>query len=69
MSEHIISGNGDRFNQNDWVIDTEKVQKGCEDLLEAPQNSFYQKELTRVIGFLSSTIQPVEAAKIQLRLL
>ena len=69
MSEHIISGNGDRFNQNDWVIDTREGTKGCEDLLEAPQNSFYQKELTRVIGLLSSTIQPVEAAKVQLRLL
>ena len=69
MSEHIISGNGDRFNQNDWVIDTREGTKGCEDLLEAPQNSFYQKELTRIIGLLSSTIQPVEAAKVQLRLL
>ena len=69
MSEHIISGNGDRFNQNDLVIDTREGTKGCQDLLEAPQNSFYQKELTRVIGLLSSTIQPVEAAKIQLRLL
>ena len=69
MSEHIISGNGDRFNQNDLVIDTREGTKGCQDLLEAPQNSFYQKELTRVIGLLSSTIQPVEAAKVQLRLL
>ena len=69
MSEHIICGNGDRFNQNALVIDTREGTKGCQDLLETPQNSFYQKELTRVLGLLSSTIQPVEAAKVQLRLL
>ena len=36
MSEHIISGNGDRFNQNDLVIDTREDTKCCQDLLEAP---------------------------------
>ena len=68
MSEHIIFGNGDRFNQNELLIDTREGTKGCQDLLEAPQDSFYQKELTRVIGLLSCNIQPVEASKVQLRL-
>ena len=69
MSEHIIFGNGDRFNQNELLIDTREGTKGCQDLLEAPQDSFYQKELTRVIGLLSCNIQPLEASKVQLRLL
>ena len=32
MSENRISGNGDRFNQNDFVIDTREGTKSCQDL-------------------------------------
>ena len=35
MSENKISGNGDRFNQNDFVIDTREGTKSCQDLSES----------------------------------
>ena len=41
MSENRISGNGDRFNQNDFVIDTRESAKSCQDLSEPSQESFY----------------------------
>ena len=41
MSENRISGNGDRFNQNDFVIDTREGAKSCQDLSEPSQESFY----------------------------
>ena len=41
MSENRISGNGDRFNQNDFVIDTTDGVKRCQDLSEPSQESFY----------------------------
>ena len=41
MSENRISGNGDRFNQNDFVIDTREGGKSCQDLPEPSQESFY----------------------------
>ena len=34
MSENIISGNGDRFNQNDFVTDTRAGKKSCQNLSE-----------------------------------
>ena len=64
VSENRISGNGDRFNQNDIVIGTREGTKSCQDLSEPSQES-----LTRVVGLLSSTIQALEPAKIQLRFL
>ena len=30
MSENRISGNGDRFNQNEFAIDTREDTKGCQ---------------------------------------
>ena len=41
MSKNRISGNGDRFNQNDFVIDTREGAKSCQDLSEPSQESFY----------------------------
>ena len=41
MSENRISGNGDRFNQNDFVIDTREGTKSCQDLSEPSQEPFY----------------------------
>ena len=41
MSKNRISGNGDRFNQNDFVIDTREGTKSCQDLSELSQGSFY----------------------------
>ena len=40
MSENRISGNGDRFNQNDFVIDSRGGTKSCQDLSEPSQESF-----------------------------
>ena len=40
MSENRISGNDYRFNQNDFVIDTRKGTKSCQDLSEPSQESF-----------------------------
>ena len=41
MSEKRISRNGDRFNQNDFVIHTREGTKSCQDLSEPSQESFY----------------------------
>ena len=41
MSKNRISGNGDRFNQNDFVIDTREGTKSCQDLSEPSQEPFY----------------------------
>ena len=41
MSENRISGNGDRLNQNDFVIYTRENAKSCQDMLEPSQESFY----------------------------
>ena len=41
VSENRISGNGDRFNQNDIVIGTREGTKSCQDLSEPSQESFY----------------------------
>ena len=41
MSENIISGNGDKFNQNDFAIDTKEGRKSYQDLSEHSQESFY----------------------------
>ena len=41
MSENRISGNEDRFNQNDFGIDTREGAKSCQDLSEPSQESFY----------------------------
>ena len=41
MSENRISGNGDRVNQNDLVIDTREVTKSCQDLSAPSQESSY----------------------------
>ena len=68
MSENRISGNGDRFNQNDFVIDTREGAKSCQDLSEPSQESFYNSSGIDQ-GFLLYTIQAVEPANIQLRFL
>ena len=39
MPENKISGNGDRFNQNDFVIDTREDTKCCQNLSELSQES------------------------------
>ena len=41
MSENRISGNGDRFNQNDFVIEIREGTKSCQDLSESSLESFY----------------------------
>ena len=41
MSENRTSGNGDRFNQNDFVIDIKEGRKSCQDLSEPSQELFY----------------------------
>ena len=41
MSGNKISGNGDRFNQNDFVIDTREGTKKCQNLSKPSQKSFY----------------------------
>ena len=41
MSENRISGNGDRFNQNGFVINTREGPESCQDLSEPSQESFY----------------------------
>ena len=41
MSQNRISGNGDRFNQNDFFIDTREGTKSGKDLPEPSQESFY----------------------------
>ena len=41
MSEKRISRNGDRFNQNDFVIDTREGTNSCQDLSKPSQESFY----------------------------
>ena len=41
MSENRISGNGNRFNQNDFVIETKEATKSCQDMTEPSQESFY----------------------------
>ena len=41
MSENIISGNGETFNQNDFVTDTKEGRKSYQDLSEHSQESFY----------------------------
>ena len=41
MPENRISGNGDRFNQNGFVIDTREGPESCQDLSEPSQESFY----------------------------
>ena len=41
MSENRISGNGDRFNQNHFVIDTREGTKNSQDLSEPSQVKFY----------------------------
>ena len=61
MLENRISGNGDRFNQNDFAIDTRGSPKNCQDLSEPSQESFYNSSgIDQVIGLLSSTIQAVQ---------
>ena len=60
MSENRISGNEDRFNQDDFVIDTREDTKSCQDLSEPSQESFYNSSGI----LLSSTIQAVKPAKI-----
>ena len=70
MPENRISRNRNRFNQNDLSLTPEKVQKvvkTCQKCLR--NNSKALLELIRVISLLSSTIQGVEPAKIQLRFL
>ena len=57
-----ISGNGDRFNQNGFSIDTREGKKIWNLLRSHPTTLL---ELIRVIGLLSSIIQAVEPAKIQ----
>ena len=54
----------DRFKQNNFDTETREGTKSCQDLSEPSQES-----LTRVVSLLSSTIQAVEPAKIQLRFL
>ena len=54
----------DRFKQNNFDTETREGTKSCQDLSEPSQES-----LTRVVGLLSSTIQALEPAKIQLRFL
>ena len=46
MSEYRISGNGDRFNQNDFVIDTTEGTKSCQNLSKQSQESFYNSSGT-----------------------
>ena len=41
MSENRISRNGDRFNQNYFVIGTREGAKSCQDLSDPSQESFY----------------------------
>ena len=41
MPENRISGNGERFNQNDFVIVTREGTKSCQDLSEPCQELFY----------------------------
>ena len=41
MSENRISGYGDRFNQNDFLIDTTEVTKSCQNLSEPSQELLY----------------------------
>ena len=48
MSENRISGYGDRFNQNDFIIDTIESTKSCQNVSELSQESSLL-ELTRVI--------------------
>ena len=40
MSENRIYGNGNKFNQNDFVTDTSKGIKSCQNLSEPSQESF-----------------------------
>ena len=54
----------DRFKQNNFDTETREGTKSCQDLSEPSQES-----LARVVGLLSSTIQALEPAKIQLRFL
>ena len=57
MSEKRISRNGDRFNQNDFVIHTREGTKSCQDLSEPSQESFYNSSgIDQGLGLLSSTI-------------
>ena len=70
MSEKRISRNGDRFNQNDFVIHTREGTKSCQDLSKPSQESFYNSSgIDQGLGLLSSTIQAVKPAKIQLKFL
>ena len=41
MSENTIYGNGNKFNQNDFVTDTSKGIKSCQNLSEPSQESFF----------------------------
>ena len=41
MSENRISGYGDRFNQNDFLIDTTEGTKSCQNLSEPSQELLY----------------------------
>ena len=51
MSQNRISGNGDRFNQNDFFIDTREGTKSGKDLPEPSQESFYNSSgLDQVCG-------------------
>ena len=56
ISENRIFGNGDRFNQNDFVIDTRKGTKSCQDLSEPSQESLYNSS---GIGLYRSPISPI----------
>ena len=40
ISKNRISGNGDRFNQNDFLNDTREGNKSCQNLSELSQGSF-----------------------------
>lgn len=64
MPKNRISGNGDRFNQNDIVIHT----KSCQNFSRPSQeSSITSLELIKVVGLLSPTLQAVTTIKIQLR--
>ena len=41
MPENRISGNWDRFNQNDFVTDAKEDTRSCQNLSEPSQESFY----------------------------
>ena len=59
MSENKIPGNGNRLSQNHFIIEkAQKVAKICQNLLRSHFITLLQ--LTKFIGFLSSTIQVVE---------